>query len=91
MFHKTRVSNTWLESPELRAARVVDGDVRHFLYDMCSPLDVEFDKDPVTFENTARAIGAFESEGLPTTEPAGTHAKSKRTVSSPCTLWRNKD
>jgi hypothetical protein len=41
MFHRIRVSKTWLESPELRAARVVDGDVRHFLYDMCLPLDAE--------------------------------------------------
>ena len=35
-----RVSKTLLDSPELQAIRTLDGDVRHFLYDMCLPFDV---------------------------------------------------
>jgi len=35
-----RVSKTLLDSPELQAIRALDGDVRHFLYDMCLPFDV---------------------------------------------------
>ena len=35
-----RVSKTLLDSPELQAVRGLDGDVRHFLYDMCLPFDV---------------------------------------------------
>jgi hypothetical protein len=35
-----RVSKTLLDSPELQAVRALDGDVRHFLYDMCLPFDV---------------------------------------------------
>jgi hypothetical protein len=35
-----RVSKTLLDSPELQAVRTLDGDVRHFLYDMCLPFDI---------------------------------------------------
>jgi hypothetical protein len=35
-----RVSKTLLDSPELQAIRTLDGDIRHFLYDMCLPFDV---------------------------------------------------
>jgi hypothetical protein len=35
-----RVSKTLLDSPELQAIRALDGDVRHFLYDMCLPFEV---------------------------------------------------
>ena len=35
-----RVSKTLLDSPELQAVRTLDGDIRHFLYDMCLPFDV---------------------------------------------------
>ena len=35
-----RVSKTLLDSPELRAIRTLDGDIRHFLYDMCLPFEV---------------------------------------------------
>jgi hypothetical protein len=35
-----RVSKTLLDSPELQAVRALDGDVRHFLYDMGLPFDV---------------------------------------------------
>ncbi len=35
-----RVSKTLLDSPELQAIRTLDGDVRHFLYDMCLPFEV---------------------------------------------------
>jgi hypothetical protein len=35
-----RVSKTLLDSAELQAIRALDGDVRHFLYDMCLPFDV---------------------------------------------------
>ena len=35
-----RVSKTLLDSPELQAIRTLDGDIRHFLYDMCLPLEV---------------------------------------------------
>ena len=35
-----RVSKTLLDSLELQAIRALDGDVRHFLYDMCLPFDV---------------------------------------------------
>ena len=35
-----RVSKTLLDSPELHAIRTLDGDIRHFLYDMCLPFDV---------------------------------------------------
>ena len=31
---------TLLDSPELQAIRTLDGDVRHFLYDMCLPFEV---------------------------------------------------
>jgi hypothetical protein len=35
-----RVSKTLLDSPELQAIRTRDGDIRHFLYDMCLPFEV---------------------------------------------------
>ncbi len=35
-----RVSKTLLDSPELQAIRTLDGDIRHFLYDMCLPFEV---------------------------------------------------
>jgi len=35
-----RVSKTLLDSPELQAIRTFDGDIRHFLYDMCLPFEV---------------------------------------------------
>jgi hypothetical protein len=35
-----RVSKTLLDSPELQATRTLDGDIRHFLYDMCLPFEV---------------------------------------------------
>jgi hypothetical protein len=35
-----RVSKTLLDSPELQAIRALDGDVCHFLYDMCLAFDV---------------------------------------------------
>jgi hypothetical protein len=35
-----RVSKTLLDSPELQAIRALDGDIRHFLYDMCLPFEV---------------------------------------------------
>ena len=34
-----RVSKTLLDSPELQAIRTLDGDIRHFLYDMCLPFE----------------------------------------------------
>ena len=35
-----RVSKTLLDSLELQAIRTLDGDIRHFLYDMCLPFEV---------------------------------------------------
>jgi hypothetical protein len=35
-----RVSKTLLDSPELQAIRILDGDIRHFLYGVCLPFEV---------------------------------------------------
>jgi hypothetical protein len=59
----SRVSKTLLDSPELQAVRALDGDVRHFLYDMCLPFDVGIHLLPLCLvETVEEKLRAFQEK-----------------------------
>ena len=57
-----RVSKTLLDSPELQAIRRLDGELRHYLYDMCLPFEAGIHLLPIGLIETVDArLHEFEA------------------------------
>ena len=57
-----RVSKTLLDSPELQAISALDGDIRHFLYDMCLPFEVGIPLLPLGLVETVEKLRGFRDK-----------------------------
>ena len=58
-----RVSKTLLDSPELQAIRRLDGELRHYLYDMCLPFEPGIHLLPIGLIETVDArLHEFEAK-----------------------------